>query len=74
MKDFDIFKWIETFIANYGGKILLAIIILIIGFLLIKGVLKLVKKSLKKSKLSITVHKFFLSSIKIFLWVILILT
>ncbi|MEG0456716.1 MAG: mechanosensitive ion channel, partial [Oscillospiraceae bacterium] len=66
--------WIETFIANYGGKILLAIIILIIGFLLIKGVLKLVKKSLKKSKLSITVHKFFLSSIKIFLWVILILT
>lgn len=49
-------------------KLLFAVLLVLVGFLLSKLVLKLVKKGLKRGKLDPTYHGFFLSLIKIALY------
>lgn len=50
-----------------------ALVTLIIGFIAIKIILYLSKKLLEKSRLDHALHKFVLSSLNIFLWIILII-
>lgn len=57
---------------DYSGSVLLAIAILIAGFLLIKGVLKLIKKALGKSNLDASVHKFIITAARYSLYILLV--
>ena len=59
--------------TNVGGKIVLAIIVLIVGSLLIKGVKKLLAKTDKLAKADKTVQSFVKSFVSILLYVILII-
>ena len=58
---------------DYSGSVLLAIAILIAGFLLIKGVLKLIKKALGKSNLDASVHKFIITAARYSLYILLVI-
>ncbi len=60
-------------VTTYGGKIILALVVLIVGNFVIKHILKLVKKSLKKSKLDEAVKKIAEKFIKALLYVVLII-
>ena len=60
-------------VTTYGGKIILAIVVLLVGNFVIKRVLKLVKKSLGKSKLDEAVKKIAEKFIKALLYVVLII-
>ena len=60
-------------VTTYGGKIILALVVLIVGNFVIKHMLKLVKKSLKKSKLDEAVKKIAEKFIKALLYVVLII-
>lgn len=57
-----------------GGKIILALIVLIVGNILIKSLLKLLKKSKMLDKVEGTVRTFLLSFVKILLYVILVIS
>lgn len=59
--------------TNVGGKILLALVVLIIGCLVIKGVKKAITKAEKFSKLEKTVQSFLKSFLSILLYAILII-
>ena len=59
---------------SIGGKILLALVVLIIGCLIIKGVKKLMAKTDKISKLDKTVQSFLKHLVTILLYVILLIT
>ncbi|MBR5430607.1 MAG: mechanosensitive ion channel family protein [Firmicutes bacterium] len=60
--------------TKVGGKILLALVVLIVGSFLIKKVLRLVGKSKALTKLEASVRSFALSFIKILLYVVLIVS
>ena len=61
-----------TKFSDYAGSILLAVVILIVGLILIKVVLGIAAKTLNKTKLDASIHKFILSALKICLYVILL--
>ena len=58
--------------SSYGGKIVLAIVTLIVGLLIIKLIGKAVKKALEKSKLHDTVKLVITKTVKVILYVVLI--
>ena len=58
--------------ATSGGKILLAIVVLVVGLLLIKFVTKLVNRHLERSKLDPTVKNVLGKLVKILLYVVLL--
>ena len=59
--------------VQFGTKLLVAIIVLIIGLWIIKRVLKLFDLAMSKKKVEITLHKFLLSIVGILLKAILII-
>lgn len=71
MKEFSLSS-LQKFIDAYGMRILNCAIILVIGYLFMKLLLKLIRKSLKKTtKIDVTAHRFIYSTIHILLWVLL---
>lgn len=69
-------KFLDTVIqmvSTYGGKIILAVVVLIVGSFVIKALNKAVKKALKKTKLDEAVKKIAEKLIKFLLYVVLII-
>ena len=62
------------FATTYGGKIILAILILIFGSLFIKLLNKAAGKALDKTSLDPTVRQLLKKAVKVLLWVILIIS
>lgn len=60
--------------VSIGGKILLALVVLIVGCLIIKGIKKAMAKADKISKLDKTVQSFLKNLVSILLYVLLIIT
>jgi len=58
---------------QWGGKLLMAILVFLIGLWLIKRFLKLFEKGMKKRKVEVTLHKFLLSIIGIMAKLILVI-
>ena len=56
-----------TMVTTYGGKIVLAIVVLIVGTIVIKALCKGVKKALRKTKLDESVRGIFYKLIKFLL-------
>ncbi|MDD6189225.1 MAG: mechanosensitive ion channel [Clostridiales bacterium] len=69
-----IIEKILSFLLSIGGKIIAAILVLIVGHLIIKYVTKLISKSKINSKVDITVKKFMDNFINIALYCILIIS
>ncbi len=46
---------------NYGPKLLLAVVVLVLGLWLIRGLIKVMDKSMDKAKVDVTLQKFLLS-------------
>lgn len=61
------------FIETYAPKVLVAIVVMIVGLIIVKFLLKALKAIMKKSKLDPICHKFFLSLIKITLYILLLI-
>ena len=73
MKAIDVFKQnLINLATTYGGKILLALVTLLIGLLVIKLIGKAVKKALNKSALHDTVKLVITKTVKIVLYIVLI--
>lgn len=60
-------------VTTYGGKVLLALVVLIIGCLVIKGLNKMIKKALDKTKLDEVLKNILKKLAKFLLYVILII-
>ena len=60
-------------LATYGGKILLALVVLIIGSIVIKSLNKTITKALNKSKLDEVLKKILIKTVKFILNLILII-
>lgn len=58
--------------STYGGKVVLAVVTLVVGLLVIKGLSKALKKGLEKSKLADLAKLVILKVVKILLYIILI--
>lgn len=70
-------RFMETmtkFFTSGLGKIVLFILVAIIGFILIKVVIKMLKKMGKRVKVDQTVYKFLVTVVKFILWMLYILT
>lgn len=65
---------LEALVVSYGGKVLLALIVLFAGLKLIKHFVKLVIKALEKSKIEKSLHSFVTSMIRISMNVLLVIT
>ncbi|MBR0598779.1 mechanosensitive ion channel family protein [Sinanaerobacter chloroacetimidivorans] len=52
----------------------LALLIVVVGFLAITVICKLLRKALMKSKLDEALHTFFVNCLKVFLWIIVLIT
>lgn len=63
-----------AFVFNNGPKVLDAILILVIGFLLVKLAEKLILKALQKSHIDETAHKMLIQIISILLKIVVLLT
>ncbi len=61
-------------VTTYGGKVILAIVVLIVGRFVIKFLLKAFTKLLDRPNLDETVKKVALKLIKILLWIVLFIT
>lgn len=70
----EFIKKLQELLATYGGKVLLAIVVLIIGIIVIKLINKAVGKLLEKGKLEATAKSVISKLIKAVLYIILILT
>lgn len=57
--------------AGISGQ---AVLVLIIGFILIKIVLGIIRRALNKTTLDASLHRFIENSIKVILWIILLIT
>lgn len=68
------FMSFDKFIDAYGERIIFAIVVLFVGYIIIKVMMKILKKALQRSRIDITLHKFLLSTIKVLLWILLCLT
>ena len=58
-------------IWEYGGSLVLALLILVVGILLIKLVIKITEKALDRTKLDKSVHKFVLTATRYALYIVL---
>jgi small conductance mechanosensitive channel len=67
-------KDVIGFVTTYGGKIVLALLVLIIGSLVVKGLAKAAGKAVEKSKLDGTVKVLLKKLIKILLYVVLFIS
>jgi len=61
-------------VMEYGPKLILAILVLIIGLWIIKGIKKLVTKALQKGQVEISLQKFLVSMITVLLKVLLLIS
>lgn len=61
-------------VMEYGPKLILAILVLIIGMWIIKGIKKLVTKALQKGQVEISLQKFLVSMITVLLKVLLLIS
>ncbi len=61
-------------VMEYGPKLILAILVLIIGMWIIKGIKKLVTKAMQKGKVEIWLQKFLISMITVLLKVLLFIS
>ncbi len=61
-------------VMEYGPKLILAILVLIIGMWVIKGIKKLVTKALQKGQVEISLQKFLVSMITVLLKVLLLIS
>ena len=66
--------YLTTMATAVGGKIILALIVLIVGNILIKSVLKMLDKSKMMERAEGTIRTFTLSFVKIGLYVLLIIS
>ncbi len=64
---------VNSFFDNNGVNILKAILILLLGIIAIRAVLKAVKSGLVRSKLDTSLHSFIFSAVKILLYTLLII-
>ena len=60
-------------VATYGGKLLLAILVLIIGSIVVKALNKAITKALNKTKVDEVLKKILIKTVKFILNVILII-
>lgn len=67
-------KGVINFVTTYGGKIILALIVLIIGRFVVKALAKAAGKAVDRSKLDETVKLLLKKVIKILLYVVLIIS
>ena len=58
-------------IIHYGGSLLVALAILVIGLLVIKLVLRIEEKALSRTRLDKSVHKFVMTATRYTLYIIL---
>ena len=65
---------IIKFAKTYGLQLLWAVIVLVVGYVLIKVALKILKTALKKSKVEPTAHTIILAAARISLFVLLVIT
>ena len=70
----DFFEKFNEIILEYGFKILGFLVVLIIGWQLAKYVVRLLEKSLLKSKLDVSIHGFILTLSGFFLKLVVIIT
>jgi small conductance mechanosensitive channel len=63
----------EKIIETYGPLALRCIIIIVVGLIVIKVLLKFIRKALGRGKIDVTAHKFILSISKIILFAILVI-
>lgn len=70
----DFFEKLNSMIGAYGFKILGFLVVLVIGWQLAKYVVRLLEKSLLKSKLDVSIHGFILTLSGFFLKLIVIIT
>ena len=68
----DFIQKIGDKLGDYSGSIILALVVFIVGLILIKLCLKIAEKTLGKTRLDPSIHKFILSVIKITLYVVLL--
>ncbi|MFZ2539171.1 MAG: small-conductance mechanosensitive channel, partial [Oscillospiraceae bacterium] len=59
------------FLEDVGPKLLSAVIVLVVGILIIKFLMSILKKAFAKSKIDPICHKFILSLLKITLYIVL---
>lgn len=64
----------KTTSANAGMQLVVAALILIIGAVIIRIIMKLVYKILDKSKVDEVLHTFFANCLKVLLWVVVFIT
>lgn len=67
-------KNVIDFVTTYGGKIILAILVLIIGYFVIKALNRAAGKAIEKTKLDNTVKLILKKLVKILLYVILVIS
>ena len=70
----DFFEKLNSMIGAYGFKILGFLVVLVIGWQLAKYVVRLLEKSLLKSKLDVSIHGFILTLSGFFLKLVVIIT
>lgn len=74
MDDFDLIAAFNSFCEKYLPKIVIFLIVLVVGYLLVKFLLKLIKKILEKSKIERTVVTFLFSILKIVAYAVVTMT
>jgi len=67
-------SWLTDLGTNTADKLLSAIVILVIGLLVIRGIMKLLKRALEKSKLEKAAHSLITSLARVAMYVLLLLS
>lgn len=67
-------EWFGAVIVNFGGKMLSGVLILLVGLVLIKYLLRFLRKAFEKKNLDPSLRPFLLSLIKVALWIMLGIT
>jgi len=67
----DLAEHMKNFVTTYGPKILWAVVVFVIGFIIIHVLLRITKKILKRTKADAIVHTFILSILRILLYMLL---
>lgn len=67
-------EYIWQNIVDFSGRLLLALVVLIVGWVLIKYLLRFLRKAFEVKNMDITLRPFLLSVIKVTLWVLLLIS
>lgn len=70
----EFFEKFENTLISFGAQIIIAILILVIGFWLVRYVIKIVDRALTKSSIDISVHRFIKSGGSFFLKLLVVIT